>query len=119
MLQQANGESEAKALILVVHANAGHARPVEKLLEGAGYEVVSASECDEILALVARSRPDLLVVTGGDASFLPQQLATWAVPPILVVAEEGNLPAVNAEQPLRCPLHALLDKVSEYLALSA
>ena len=118
MLQQANGESGTKALILVVHANAGHARPVERLLEGAGYEVVSASERDEILTLVAQSRPDLLVVAGGDASFLPEQLATGAVPPILIVAEEGKLSGANADQPLRCSLHALLDKVFEYFALS-
>lgn len=119
MSQQSTGESGAKAFILVVHANAGHARPVETLLEGAGYEVVSASESDEILMLVTYSKPDLLVVAGGDASFLSEQVATPAAPPVIVVAEEGNLPCTNGHASLRCPLDELLDKVSHYLALSA
>ena len=49
---------------------------------------------------------------------MPEQLATGAVPPILIVAEEGKLSGANADQPLRCSLHALLDKVFEYFALS-
>jgi len=120
MLQQATGGSAAKALILVVHATAGHARPVERLLEGAGYEVVSASESDEILTLVNYGKPDLLVVTGGGASFLAKQMARRAVSPIIiVVVDEGNVPGADEDEPLRCPLDALLDKVSECLALPA
>jgi CheY-like chemotaxis protein len=110
---------EAKALILVVHPKVAHSRPVETLLEGAGYEVVSATEVDEVLTLAKCGQPDLVVVTGEDPSLLSERMQKAAKAPMLVVTTGEVATDAADEEFLRCSLRKLLEKVSEYLASPA
>lgn len=118
-VQQGNGTTGSRALILVVHANGTHARPVETLLEGAGYEVVSASEADEILTLITYGNPDLVVVVGGKISLLPEQLTSVNKSRVLIVGTDMGTETTGATTHYRCALGSLLETVSWCLTSSA
>jgi hypothetical protein len=112
------GKQAATAWILVVHGNAGHSRPIEMLLEGAGYEVVSAGEVDEARTLLNYARPDLVIVTEGQVEALAAQLASYTG--TMVVTVTDDYPEIEVQDSnLHWSVNALLENVSRVLASPA